>query len=196
MSDAGRILYFPLIIAAAVVLSRRWRGPMRRASRCLAAVNGLALLCIIATGWVHRAGPVAAVHRWLPHALMILDWSVIPFAMGVTLARFRTRPIAAAARAMGLLTLVVVIFLASITGYLGPSYGPIDPMNFRRFQVLHYWAWPSLAIALVRWWYFSPTVVKLEPGAPTGLSCSAAKSPNEPGGTLGSTGITSCESPD
>ena len=48
-----------------------------------------------------------------------------------------------------------VFFLASITGYMGPSYGPIDPMNFRRFQVLHYWVFPSLAIALVSWWYLS-----------------------------------------
>jgi len=91
----------------------------------------------------------------LPHGLLILDWSAIPLAIGETLARARTRPIAAAARASGLLILLVVVVLASITGYLGPSYGPIDAMNVRRFQVLHYWVWPALAVALVIWWYHS-----------------------------------------
>jgi hypothetical protein len=57
--------------------------------------------------------------------------SAIPLAIGVALARSRRRPIAAAAQAMGILTLSGAIFLASITGYLGPSYGPIDPMNLR-----------------------------------------------------------------
>jgi hypothetical protein len=71
------------------------------------------------------------------------------------LARSRRRRNTAAVRAMGILTLLGVFFLASITGYTGPSYGPIDPMNFRRFQVLHYWVFPSLAIALVSWWYLS-----------------------------------------
>ena len=81
--------------------------------------------------------------------------SAIPLAVGVASARSRRRRNTAAVRAMGILTLLGVFFLASITGYMGPSYGPIDPMNFRRFQVLHYWVFPSLAIALVSWWYLS-----------------------------------------
>ena len=60
------------------------------------------------------------------------------------------RPLAAVARASGLLMLLVVLFLASITGYLGPSYVSLDPMNFRRFQVLHYGVWPAW---LLRSWF-------------------------------------------
>jgi hypothetical protein len=156
MGNAARLLYPPMVIMAAVLLSRRWPRPMQRASRCLAALNGLALLCIFATGWLYRAGPVATVHRWLPHGLFMLDWSAIPLAIGVAAARPRRRPIATAARALGLLILLGTLFLASITGYLGPSRGPIDTMSFRRFQVLHYWVWPSVAIVLVVRWYRSP----------------------------------------
>jgi hypothetical protein len=155
MRDLARFLYVPVMIIVAVMSSRRWPGAMREVSRGLAAANGLVILCIMATGWIHSAGPAGAIHRWLPHGLFIVDWSAIPLAVGVALARSRRRPIAAAARAIGILTLSGAIFLASITGYLGPSYGPIDPMSFRRFQVLHYWVFPSLAIALVSWWYLS-----------------------------------------
>jgi hypothetical protein len=157
MNDTARVLCFPAIIAAGVVLCRRWPGLMRRASRCLAVVNGLAVLVIIAAGWGLRPGHFAAAHRWLAHGLFVLDWSAIPLAIGVTFYGARTHPVAAAARATGLLMLLGVIFLASVTGYLGPSYGHIDAMSFRRFQVLHYWVWPLLAIALVSWWCISTT---------------------------------------
>ena len=76
----------------------------------------------------------------------------------VTLAHPRGHPIATASRAMGLLMLLGVIFLASATGYVGPLHGPIDAMNLRRFQVLHYGVWPSLASALLSWWFFRRTV--------------------------------------
>jgi hypothetical protein len=162
MNDAARLWYPPMIIAAAVILSRRWPRAMRRLSRCLAAVNGLALISIIATGWLHSAGPVASApsaHSCLSHGLFVLDWSAVPLAIGVASARPRRRPIATAARVLGLLALFGALFLGSITGYLGPSQGPLDAMSFRRFQVLHYWVWPLPAIALVIWWYCSPTAV-------------------------------------
>ncbi len=157
MNVVAQLLYPPTVITAAVLLSRRWPRPMRLTSRSLAAVNGLVLLIIIATGWLHRAGPVAMAHRWLPHALFILDWSAVPLAIGIVSAHPGRRPVATAARAVGLLILWATLFLASITGYLGPSHGQTDSMSFRRFQVLHYGVWPVLAIALVFWWYRSPT---------------------------------------
>jgi hypothetical protein len=36
-------------------------------------------------------------------------------------------------------------------------HGPVGAITFRRFRVFHFWVWPSLAIALVGWWYYSPT---------------------------------------
>jgi hypothetical protein len=152
MSDGAGIVCFPVIILAAVLSARRWPRSMRWASRCLAVANGLVLLSIIATGWIQRPATVVAAHRWLPHVLFVFDWSAIPFALGETLARPRMRPIVIAARVSGLVMLLGVVFLASITGYLGPSHASLDAMNFRRFQVLHYWLWPALAVALVIWW--------------------------------------------
>jgi hypothetical protein len=145
---------FPMIVAAAaLLLSRRWPGAMSRASRCLAVASGDVLLGIMAAGWGHRPGPVAATHRWLPHALVILDFYAIPLAIGVALAYPRGRPVAKAARVLGLLAVLGAILLASFTGYVGPSNEQINPMTLRRFQVLHYWVLPSVVIVLVIWWY-------------------------------------------
>ena len=155
--DAARVAWLPIMITAGALLSQRWPGIMRRISRCLAAVTGGTLLFVIAAGLAYRQGPVATTHRWLPHGLFIfiMAWSAIPFAIGVTLTRSGGRPFTAAARTLGLLVLLGVIFLASVTGYLGPSHGPVDAMTLRRFQVLHYAVWPSIAIVLVAWWYHS-----------------------------------------
>jgi hypothetical protein len=71
------------------------------------------------------------------------------------LARSRMRSIGSAARALGLLILLGVVFVATITGHLGPSHGPIDAMSLRRFQMLHYCVSAALAVALVVWWYHS-----------------------------------------
>ena len=150
---------FPMIVAAAaLLLSWRWPGAMSRASRCLAVASGVVLLGIMATGWGHRPGPVAATHRWLPHALIILEFYAIPLAIGVALAYPRGRPLAKAARVLGLLAVLGAILIESFTGYLGPSYmGPsneqINAMTLRRFRVLHYWVLPSVAIVLVILWY-------------------------------------------
>ena len=101
MSNTFRFLWFPAVIVATVLLSRRWPEAMRRDSRLLAAINGVAVLCLIATGLLPRIAPVAAIHRWLPHGLLIVDWTAIPFAIGEILVRFRARPLAAAARSRG-----------------------------------------------------------------------------------------------
>lgn len=156
MNNAVWFACIPIIVvAAAVALTWGWPGAMRTVSRCLAVASSIALLGIMATGWLHRPGLIAQTHRWLPHALIILDFNAIPLAIGVTSVYPRGHPLAAVARALGLLALLGIILLASFTGYLGPSNGGIDPMTFRRFQVLHYWVLPSVAIVLVIWWYRS-----------------------------------------
>src|SRR5271166_5789950 len=153
MSGLVGFLSFPVIAVAACLLARMWPNRMRRASRGLALVNGLALLFIMATGWIYRAGPAAQVHRWLPHGLLIADWSAIPLAIGETVARPRGRLLTTAARAAGLLSLLGVVFLGSITGYLGPSQVQVDAMSLLRFQVLHYYVFPGMALGLILWWY-------------------------------------------
>jgi hypothetical protein len=153
MGDTFGVLSFPMILSAAVLLSWRWPGVMRRVARSFAAVTIAALLCIIVTGWGHRHELAAPIHRWLPHGLFILAWSAVPFAVGVTMASLR-RPVVATVRAFALLALLGVLFLASVTGYLGPSRGPIDALRLQRFQVFHYWVLPSLAMALALAWYY------------------------------------------
>jgi hypothetical protein len=156
VSEAIGALWFPALIAAAVLLSRRWPIAMRRVSRGLALAVGAALLCIVVSGLAHGSRPAGAIHRWLSHGLLILAWNAIPLAIGVTLARVRARPIIAAGRILGLLLLLVILFVASFTGYLGPSQGPIDARSLTRFRVLHYGLWPSVSIALVVWWSYDP----------------------------------------
>jgi hypothetical protein len=151
-----RIVCGPLILAIAAALSAlRWPGIMRRVSRGLAVATGIALSFIIATGWIHRPGLMNEMHRWSCHGLLIVAWSAIPIAIGITSALLRGHPLARFARPLGFLSLLGVLFLASTTGYLGPSSGPYDAMTLRRFQWLHEWIMPSLAIALVTWWFRS-----------------------------------------
>jgi hypothetical protein len=147
------VLWFPVIVAAAVLLSRRWPIAMRRVSLCLAYAIGTTLLCIAVSGLAHNWRPAAMAHRWLPHGLLIVAWNAIPFAIGVTLAGIRLRPAVATARSLGLLLLLAALFVASFTGYLGPSYGPMDVMTLDRFRVLHYIVCPPLSIALSIGWY-------------------------------------------
>src|SRR5262249_15926268 len=44
------------------------------------------------------------------------------------------------------------IFLASITGYLGPSRGVLDDMSRARFTMLHKFFFPSVIIGLTLLW--------------------------------------------
>ena len=57
MGDAVRLLSFPVAIASGTLLGWRWPDVMRRIARSLAAATGVALLCIIATGWARNQGP-------------------------------------------------------------------------------------------------------------------------------------------
>jgi hypothetical protein len=154
MGEAAGLLSFPAIVAVGLLLGRWWPGTMRSVARSHAVVTGVALLGIIATGWGHDWGPAATVHRRLSQALLIWDWNAVPFSIGVSLARPRGRPFVAVASALAPIATPGAIFLASITGYLGPSYGPIDPMTYTRFRVLHYGVFPWLALGLSGAWYW------------------------------------------
>jgi hypothetical protein len=103
------------------------------------------------------ANPCQCFFRLLSHGLIILVWTAIPLAIGVTLARARARPFASPGHALGLLFLLGALLVASFTGYLGPSQGPANAQTFTRFRVLHYGLFPGMSIALVViWWYCQP----------------------------------------
>ncbi len=114
-------------------------------------------MCILLSGLaVHGSSLGVVTHRWLSHGLLILAWNAIPLAIGVNLAWARAHPIVRAGRCLGLLLLLGGLFVASFTGYLGLSHGPIDALSLARFRVLHYGQCPSVSIALVVWWYYEP----------------------------------------
>ena len=149
MRDAYGVLSIPVILVTAVLLTRRWPGVMRRVSRCLAAVTVAALVCVIVTGWRHRPDLTGAIHWWVSHGVMILAWNAIPFATGVTMASLR-RPVVQHTSPWPWSRLLVVLFLASVTGYVGPAYGPIDALasgDFRCCTTGHFprsrWHWRS-----------------------------------------------------
>jgi hypothetical protein len=156
VSKAIGALWFPVLIAAGVLLSWRWPIATRRVSRSFAVAIGAALLCIALSGLAHGSSPAVAIHRWLSHGLLILAWNAIPLAIGVNLAWARAHPIKRAGRCFGLLLLLGVLFVASFTGYLDLSQGPVDALSLAQFRVLHYGVCPSVSIALVVWWYYEP----------------------------------------
>jgi hypothetical protein len=86
VSKAIGVLWFPVLIAAAVLLSWRWPVAMRRVSRSLAFTVGAALLCIVLSGLAHGSSLAVAIHRWLSNGLLILAWNAIPLAIGINLA--------------------------------------------------------------------------------------------------------------
>ncbi len=126
---------------------------MRRVARSLALVTSAFLVFIAVTGWGHRHEPTAVTHRSMSHGLLIYVWSAIPIAVSFTLTGHR-RPFTAAARVFALLALLGLLFLASLTGYLGPSNGATEPFTLVRFQLLHFWVLPTFALALTFAWYY------------------------------------------
>jgi hypothetical protein len=172
MDDAARMASFPVTIAVGMLLG--WRRPelLRRVARAFAAVTGIALGCIIATGWGHDQELASSIHRWLSHSLFILTWNTVPFTVGVALARSRGRPVATVRDILVPVAVLGIIFLASVTGYLGPSHRPIGPMTLNRFRVFHYGVFPSLAVGLSALWYAGfgphrPDSIRGVPGPPT-----------------------------
>ena len=148
MSDIVRVLSFPTTIAIGTFLGRKWPDVTHRVARSFAAVVCALLLVILATGWGHDRERLAALHRWTPHLLLTLAWSVVPFTIGVTIACARHRPLVAAGYVTASLLSLGAMFVASLTGYIGPSRGPIDPMNLVRFKVMHYGVFPAVTVAL------------------------------------------------
>jgi hypothetical protein len=164
MRTAFEISGFVVEMIVGFVLARRWPEAMRQVSRGMSLACGLCVVGIVATGSAHHVEPLGDVHRWLPHALFIVAWNVVPIAAGVEFAQLSAPPLRVTIRALGRMFLIPVLWVDCLTGYVGPSHGPIDPMNLRRFEILHFWLGPLAAFALVIWWFRGA-----RPVAPTSL---------------------------
>jgi hypothetical protein len=154
----GSALYLLVLVGAATWSVREPRAALV-IGRCLvAALIGL-FAVVLATGIVRAGGRggdgVGWVHHGCGHLMPICAWSAIPIGAAAAIGRAIRirRPLGAFARILAGLAVLGLSFLASITGYLGPTHGRREPMALNRFYVLHYGVFPGLlAIALAGWW--------------------------------------------
>lgn len=86
---------------------------------------------------------------------MIATWLAVPYAIGVALQqRLSRRPVIAVAYISVLLLTLACCFVASFTGYLGPSsVENLDGETVRRFKVLHTMALPMVFAVLLGCWF-------------------------------------------
>ena len=161
MSDTLRWLLLPVIIGLGWVASRTHEARARKAARCLALIAGALLVLLGISGLLRGGGLLADIHRWTGHAVVIVLWLGVPFAIGVTLQQDLTRrPVAAVVQVLALLLGLAIALAASMTGYLGPTNSaPVDPAidqeTYNRFRVLHFVVLPGLCAALmVQWWWY------------------------------------------
>jgi hypothetical protein len=161
MAGLMRLLLFPCLIVVGWLASRASRERMRRTSRLLLGMLfGVVLLSAISGGF-HSGRNVGEFHKWSGHALVILAWLTVPFIVGVVLQQhLRQRPVRSIAQSVALLFFLLLTFLCSFTGYIGPSYDDAVPQLYleethRRFVVLHFALLPSMiAVLTVNVWLF------------------------------------------
>jgi cytochrome bd-type quinol oxidase subunit 2 len=152
------------IVAATFVAgwyaSKRHSKLSRKAARFMPVMAALILCVIAVTGWFPSAGNDLPTHRWAGHALVILAWLSVPFAMGVLLQQeFRKRPTAVFSQAITFVVVFCIVSLTAFTGYLGPSnLQNVGEETLNRFKVLHLYVLPAILLALLVqwWWYFRP----------------------------------------
>ena len=138
------------------------RGELaRKLARLLPIAPGIVLGILIVSGCSRAMGGAGATHRWAGHALVIVLWACVPFAVGALLRLyFRTRPVVAIVQLVTLLFVLCIGLLSSFTGYLGPSHhDALGEETHNRFVILHLYFLPALFLLLLIewWWFFRPT---------------------------------------
>jgi hypothetical protein len=155
-------------IVAAWFISKRHREAAGKIGRLLPVAAGIVLLSSAITGWLRADGVLTNIHRWTGHALVVIIWLGVPFAIGVLLQQHvRCRSTTAVCQLFAFLVVLGSVSLAGFTGYLGPSHlDSIGEETRNRFNILHPFFLPGLIFALLFewWWFFSPEEHNPEPG--------------------------------
>ena len=98
------------------------------------------------------AGPEAP-HRTLAQTAVVVVWLVAPLGVGIFFYGAFTGGTARSWVGVGapLLALVVVL-LTAVTGYTGPTRAAAGAQHTLRFEILHLFATPALAAAILMGW--------------------------------------------
>lgn len=151
------MIAFVVAFIVGAVFARYQSERARKVMRVGAACLGVHWACLVVTGVFRLTSPAMFSHRWAAHALVNALWWIVPFGIGAICShRFATRPIVSAMQVIAGVILLCAGFLASFTGYLGPSF----PENLReetalRFRTLHLVFLPAVGGALIlNWWHF------------------------------------------
>jgi hypothetical protein len=150
-------LIFPILIAAGWVCSHNRPNVTRIVARCVALLAGVSLGMIAISGQLRSLPAVADFHKWMGRGMLIVQWLGIPFAAGVILRQqIRSHMVVAIGYSLALVCTLVVSFLASITGYLGPLNNPETTEETRnRFVILHMFVLPAMLAILRCVWFFA-----------------------------------------
>jgi hypothetical protein len=148
-------LVVPVIVVVGWFLGTRFREFAHYFSRSLLIFLTTFLIAVGVVGYLQIDAP-DSVHRILGHLLVIAAYLIVPFVIGVRIAKFKeTGPTKLFVLIAVLLALLMVIGAESFTGYLGPtspSPTPDESVNAetsKRFVVLHLYFLPTLIAAML-----------------------------------------------
>lgn len=150
-----------LLFVGGWLLSRA-KPVFARQLSCIQLYAALAtILVLLVTGVMRNDGRWGEAHRWTGHSLLIGMWLSGPLIIaGILQREWRQRPLVAIGNAVVWGALILLIFSATVTGYLGPSYQLWDDPNVaeqlreatnNRFRVLHLYILPATIIVLMLW---------------------------------------------
>lgn len=144
-----------------------WRAGRRdgESSRIAARLLSLTLFAgffvAVVTGWLRSNVYASSIHGSMGFVLFDLTLFAVSFAITLSFRQhFRQRPIATILQVAIFMFLLVVTFVVSLSGYLGPDHAARDgrvlaEATLNRFMVLHLYFLPVLIPLLhVEWWWF------------------------------------------
>jgi quinol-cytochrome oxidoreductase complex cytochrome b subunit len=171
MPEIARWLLVAGVVVAGVMLQRHRPEFARRLARACSLLLFASFACVLWTGAHEPGSPTSESHRWTGHAMVIVAWMAVWFAVAVVLGReYAASPLKALTKSALLLLTLALVLLASFTGYLIPwdqmafEAGADAPDDLRarvvssatlhRFVALHMIVIPALtAFSLAAWCY-------------------------------------------